>query len=135
MRLVLGLVLAIWLGAAFSPALAQGSLDTDALNEAGTAALSSGDVVTAAQIFQQLTDADDPNGMTNLGVLYYTGQGVRKDRALAFSLHKRSADHPAMVQPQASYHTGMAYLIGEVVPRNVESALRYLARGRDRARR
>lgn len=128
MQSVFGLVLAIWFGAALSPALAQDDLDTHALNEAGKAAWSSGDAVTAARIFQQLTDAGDPNGMSNLGVLYYTGQGVPKDPALAFWLHKRSADHPAMVRPQANYHTGMAYLVGEAVPRNVEIALRYLER-------
>ncbi|MEM5500347.1 tetratricopeptide repeat protein [Ahrensia kielensis] len=126
MRRALCLAFFIWLGASQAPA--QDNFDAHALNEAGKLALSSGDLATAARIFQQLTDADDPNGMNNLGLLYYTGQGVPKDPALAFSLYKRSADHPAMVKPQASYHTGMAYLIGEVVPRNVASALSYLER-------
>lgn len=128
MRLVFSLVFAIWLGATLSPALAQNDLDMHALNEVGKAALSSGDVVSAARIFQQLADAGDPNGMNNLGLLYYTGQGVPKDPALAFSLYKRSADHPAMVKPQASYHTGMAYLMGEVVPRDAAIAVSYLER-------
>jgi TPR repeat protein len=126
MRQILALIIALMLMPAALPALAQD--DAQALNEAGKAALTRGDVTTAARIFQQLTDADDPNGMNNLGLLYYTGQGVSQDRALAFTLYKRSADHPDMVKPQASYHTGIAYLLGDVVPRDASAAITYLTR-------
>lgn len=102
MRQTLVPLLALLLLAATPPVLAQGDLDAHGLNEAGKAAMAIGDMTTAVRIFQQLSDADDPNGMNNLGVFYDRGQGVPQDRKLAFSLYKRSADHPGMIKPQSS---------------------------------
>lgn len=86
MRRILALIIVLMLMSAALPAFARE--DAAGLNEAGKAAMTRGDVSTVARILQQLTDADDPIGMNNLGLLYYTAQGVRGGSATQSSCRR-----------------------------------------------
>jgi TPR repeat protein len=49
-------------------------------------------VETAAALYQQACELDDPNGCFNLGVLHQNGEGVARDMSMTMSLCRKACD-------------------------------------------
>lgn len=67
----------------------------------------------------------DEDCITNLGLRYFYGKGVRRDRQRALALYRRAA---AIGSAYASYNIGLHYEHGDVVPRNERTAARWMRR-------
>ena len=63
-----------------------------------------------------------------MGKMYYSGQGVKKDWAVAIDYYKKSADQGFS---KAQNNLGMMYLNGESVARNAELGFQWIAKAAD----
>jgi uncharacterized protein len=87
-----------------------------------TIALERGDYTTAMRIFRLLADRGNADAQNNLGVMYYTGQGVPQDKAAAMSWFRKAADQGHAV---AQNKLGIAYGSGDDVPQDYAEKLRW----------
>jgi uncharacterized protein len=67
----------------------------------------------------------DPDCITNLGVRYFYGNGVRRDRGRATALYRRAA---ALDEPSAAYNLGLQYQHGDGVRKNARLAVHWMRR-------
>ncbi|MDP5014028.1 MAG: sel1 repeat family protein [Opitutales bacterium] len=64
-------------------------------------------------------EAGDPNAQSNLGVMYYSGEGVPKDSAEALKWFRKAADQG---HAPAQLHLAHMYAKGEGVPKDEAEA-------------
>ncbi len=85
----------------------------------GVAAFLSGDFATALQEWQPLADQGDARAQSNLGWMYYIGEGVPQDYAEAMKWYRLAAD-----QGDAGARTvlGVMYKDGLGVPQDIVTA-------------
>ena len=84
-----------------------------------TAAYDRGDYATAYRLFRPLAEQGDVAAQTNLGILYYTGQGVTQDYAAAVSWYRKAAD---LADAQAQFNLGLMYAKGQGVTQDYVQA-------------
>jgi TPR repeat protein len=60
--------------------------------EDGAAAYKSGDYATAIRLWQPLADQGNADAQTQLGFMYWKGQGVSPDNSVAVSWYRKAAD-------------------------------------------
>ena len=77
-------------------------------------------------MFRRAAEAGDPAGMSFLGQLYMTGQGVPNDVAAGLELFRRAAD---LGHPEAQGVFGLSLMLGQGVAENVPEGLRYIRLG------
>ena len=91
----------------------------------GMRAFNSKDYVNAAKEFIPLTEPPENHHLAAnyLGLMYYVGIGVPKNHKKALILLEQSTD---IIKDQRSHHIlGVIYEKGEVVPRNVKTAIKW----------
>ena len=100
--------------------------DSDALNKLGEIFISGetqNDISAAIKLFEMAAQKKAPAGMTNLGLCYLYGRGVRKDSAKAFELFNESSLYG---DPYGAYMTGICYRDGIGTSRDVRTAIKHL---------
>ncbi|MGD9537662.1 MAG: peptidoglycan-binding protein [Alphaproteobacteria bacterium] len=90
-----------------------------------TAAYEAGDYETAFKLMQPHAERGEPSAQHNLGLMYYTGQGVAQDDAMAAHWYRRAAEQDYAV---AQYNLGLLYAKGQGVPQDYAEAYRWLDR-------
>ena len=85
----------------------------------GVAALRNHDYATAIKIFKTLAEQGDADAQSNLGVLYYKGQGVPKDYKEAARWFRKTAEQG---QADAQFNLGLMYYKGQGVPKDYVTA-------------
>jgi TPR repeat protein len=60
------------------------------------AAYDKGDYATALRLWQPLAEQGDVRAQTNLGLMFYTGQGVPQDLAVAVTWYRKAAEQGAV---------------------------------------
>src|SRR3954469_25466722 len=80
--------------------------------QAGMAAYADGDYKTSMQKWRPLADAGDPAAQTNVGFLYYQGQGVPQSYEEALKWYRMAA---LTGYPDAAFDLGVAYSEGKGV--------------------
>ena len=60
------------------------------------AAYDKGDYATALRLWRPLAEQGDVRAQTNLGLMFYTGQGVPQDRAVAVTWYRKAAEQGAV---------------------------------------
>ena len=78
-----------------------------------------GDITQSARLFRPLAEQGNAMAQYNLGVLYATGQGVKRDYREAAKWYRRAAAQGVV---HAQHKLGNLYLQGHGVPRNAELA-------------
>ena len=123
--LVLGVGLLIIL-ASPSASLAQSSLpaasaDSD-VSDAASKAFFAGDYVKAKQIWEKLAAENDPAAMTNLGIMYEKGLGVKRDMKAAEAQYLRAAN---LGYAQGQFDLGNLYYNGDGIEQDYKQAGRW----------
>ena len=80
---------------------------------------------TALSWFQRAAEQDHPLALFNLGVLYWKGELVGRDRSFAVALWRRAAEFDLA---EAQFNVAAAYLRGEGVGRDTRKARTWLVR-------
>ena len=109
-------------GAALSPNAAPSSSTPFAaaqLLDRGFSAYKSKDFAQAAELYQKACDGGERKGCTNLGLMYYNGQGKAKDLDRAAGLFKRACDAGGT---GGCLNLGLMYSRGESVPKDPQRA-------------
>ena len=81
------------------------------------------DFYKAAKYFKQAAEAGDGNGMNGLGMLYDLGQGVAKDKKLAFQWFKRAAKAGSAI---GMANVGYCYMRGDGTNKDNDKAEKWL---------
>jgi TPR repeat protein len=89
------------------------------LFEQGLAAYKSGNFSLAAELYLRACDRGHHQSCTDLGLMYYNGQGVTKDLNRAADLYKRACDAGGA---PACTNLGWMYARGEGVPKDTSRA-------------
>ncbi len=90
-----------------------------AKHDAAHEALEAGDYATALSILIPLAEFGSATAQFNLGVLYYTGNGVVKDRKEAFQWYIKAAKGGL---PHAQFNVSAMYYQGEGVAKSLKKA-------------
>jgi len=90
-----------------------------------TAAYEAGDYETAFRLMQPHAEQGEPSAQHNLGLMYYTGQGIAQDDAKAAYWYGRAAEQDYAI---AQYNLGLLYAKGQGVPQDYAEAYRWLDR-------
>lgn len=80
------------------------------------------DFPKALRLWRALADKGHINAQYNLGILYFQGAGVTKDRKKALELFQKSAKQGFS---DAQYHLGLMYLNGEGVTQSDKEAVKW----------
>ena len=115
-RLLGGMAVAVLVFAAAPPARGAPLVE-------GNAAFERGDFQTAYRVWQPLAEAGDARAQFNLGLLYDTGRGVRRDIDQAVFWLERAAQQGLS---EARHNLGLIYLSAERGPLDYAKALGYL---------
>lgn len=83
------------------------------------------DSIKAVEWFKKAADQDHPQGIYELAVAYYTGEGVEEDEELAVHLFRRAGEKNV---PAAAYMLGDCLLDGVGVAMDRAQALEWLVR-------
>jgi uncharacterized protein len=113
-------LIAVWSVAAFLSTTATATPLED-----GYAAYRAMDFGKAAEIWQPLAEAGDPNAQYLLGNLYADGKGVARDDAAAFKWFRLAADQG---NAAAQYNVAVSYAAGVGVPKSDVEAARWFRR-------
>jgi len=81
---------------------------------------------------QTLAEKGDRDAQFNLGVIYYSGQGVAIDYALALQWFKKAAFQGHSL---AQYNVGYMYEKGEGTPQDYEESVKYYRQSAERGNR
>ncbi len=111
-RILSGLILVLTIAV---PARAQ---DISAGNEA----YKRGDYDAALKILWPLAAKGDAEAQNNLGLMYYRGNGIIKDRAEAAAWFRMAAEQG---HARAQYNLGLSYHKGDGVPKDLAAALKW----------
>jgi len=84
------------------------------------AAYVNADYEKAYQLWRPLAEEGDGSAMFDLGILYWDGKGIPRNRSLAVDWWKKSAEENVAA---AQYNLGLAYYLGAEIDQDVESAL------------
>ena len=95
-----------------------------------TAAYDRGDYATAYRLFRPLAEQGYVAAQTNLGILYYTGQGVTQDYAAAVSWYRKAADQG---NAGAQFSLGYMYANGQGVTQDYAAAVSWYRKAADLA--
>lgn len=117
MRHSLSILILLATALAFAPAKAD--------LPAGLKAYKAGDFKTALREFRKAADAGNRNAQFNLGVMYLTGKGVKKNMAQAVKWHRAAADKEL---PQAQHGLAVMYLRGDGVTQDFSEAAKWFRR-------
>ena len=82
----------------------------------------------AAKWLKKAAGLGDPNAQYNLGVCYYSGQGVPQDFEEAAKWFRMAADQEF---PAAQYNLGLCYATGKGVKKNRTEAVKWFRRAAD----
>jgi TPR repeat protein len=106
------------------PVLAQTTAPTAPLDESDLAsrAFFAGDYATAKRLWDKLAMENDPAAMTNLGIMYEKGLGVKQDVKAAETLYLRAAN---LGYAQAQFDLGNLYYNGNGIDRDYKQAGRW----------
>jgi TPR repeat protein/serine/threonine protein kinase len=94
-----------------------------ALQKAGGA-----DTAEAVRWYRKAADAGSALAMSNLGVMYNSGNGVQQDQAEAFRWFRKAADAEF---PPAMHNLGAAYELGSGIAKNEAEGARWLRKAAD----
>ena len=129
MARILAVILALAVCVPLVGARAEGEKFRD-----GLSAYNAGDFERAAQIWAPLAAEGDANSQSGLGLLYYSGFGVRRDFDLARNLFLKAAEHGVV---QAQMFLSYIYYFGHGVRRDYKLAYMWsdnaVAEGYDQA--
>jgi uncharacterized protein YgiM (DUF1202 family) len=84
------------------------------------AAYADADYEKAYQLWRSLAENGDAGAMFDLGVLYWEGQGIPRNRSLAIEWWQRAAKQEVTA---AQYNLSLAHYLGEEVTQNTHKAL------------
>jgi TPR repeat protein len=112
----ISLVLAV----AFTSMSVHGALAQDF--DKGLAAAQSGDFATALKEWRPLAEQGDADAQSNLGVMYYNGNGVPQDYAQAVKWYRKAAEQG---HADAQSNLGVMYDKGEGVPQDYAQAVKW----------
>jgi TPR repeat protein len=101
------------------------SVSSWAGNDEALAAFKMGDYANALREWQHMAEQGDAKAQTNLGVMYYNGDGVPKSYADALKWYTKAA---AQGYARAQTSLGWMYERGEGVPRSYEEARKWYAK-------
>ncbi len=87
----------------------------------GVAAYHRGDYATALREFRPLAEQGDAAAQSNLGNMYYKGQGVPQDYDEAVRWYTKAAEQGLAA---AQHNLGLTYERGEGVPQDYAEAVR-----------
>lgn len=90
--------------------------------EDAVAAYNRRDYTTAFRLMKPLAEIGNGNAQTNIGFMYYSGQGVRKNYPEAVRWYRRSAEQGYAT---AQFNLGLMYANGQGVPQNYAEALNW----------
>jgi TPR repeat protein len=96
--------------------------------KSGLAAYDRADFPAALQEWLPVAERGDANAQFNVGLLYATGKGVKKDPRLAAEWYRKAADQGVGA---AQYNLGVMYANGEGLPRDVHEAVKWLQKAAD----
>ena len=126
---ICGIVLALMVSVQPLAALAEG-----ASFGAGLSAYNAGDYERAAELWAPLAAEGDANAQSGLGLLYYSGFGVRRDFDLARTLFVQAAERGVV---QSQMFLSLMYFRGDGVRRDYRLAYMWcdnaVAEGYDQA--
>jgi TPR repeat protein len=111
-----------WVVVAAAALLASCGPATEEEFQAGLDAYARGDFQAAIDKWRPLADEGHAAAQSNLGVIYYQGQGVPADPAEGVKWYKLAA---AQKYPDALYNLGVAHAEGKGVEKNGREALRW----------
>lgn len=97
------------------PAASSDSAESDA----ATKAFFAGDYVGAKKIWDKLAADNDPAAMTNLGIMYEKGLGVKRDAKAAESYYLKAAN---LGYAQAQFDLGNFYYNGDGIKQDFKQA-------------
>jgi TPR repeat protein len=91
----------------------------------GQAAYDRGDYVTAYEEFKALAEQGHPKAQFNLGLMYYSGQGVPQNNAEALKWFHKAAEQE---HAGAQYNLGLMYYSGQGVDQDYAEAVKWFRR-------
>ncbi len=97
-------------------------------SDAAYAAYQEGYYATAMRLARPLATEGDARAQLTLGLLYYHGNGSRRDPNEALKWFRRAADQDDAV---AQFQLGVLYSKGESVPQDPDEALKWFRRAAD----
>lgn len=95
--------------------------------ERAAAAHRQGDYQTAVKLWQPLAEKGQVDAQYNLGVMYYSGDGVKQDYAAAAKWFRMAAEQG---DKQAQFYLGSMYLNGEGVKQSESEAQKWYTMNR-----
>jgi formylglycine-generating enzyme required for sulfatase activity/peptidoglycan hydrolase-like protein with peptidoglycan-binding domain len=90
--------------------------------QAGYDAYQRGDYATALRKLKPLAEQGDAKAQSNLGTMYYKGQGIRQDYAEAVNWYRKAADQE---YAKAQHNLGVVYAEGQGVPQDYAKAVNW----------
>jgi uncharacterized protein len=90
--------------------------------EDAVAAYKRRDYTTAFRLMKPLADKGNANAQTNLGFMYFSGQGIPKNYAEAVKWYRRSAEQG---HATAQFNLGLMYANGQGVPQDYAEAMKW----------
>jgi len=90
----------------------------DLLKE-GTNAYNQGNYQKAAKLFKKAANQGNTEAQTDLGSMYYEGEGVRQDYKESAKWFKKAANQG---DAQAQFSLGVMYLNGQIIRQNLSLA-------------
>jgi len=93
--------------------------------EDAVAAYKRKDYTTAFRLMKQLAENGDGNAQTNLGFMYFSGQGVSKSYAESVKWYRRAAEKG---HATAQFNLGLMYANGQGVPQDYTESLKWYRR-------
>jgi TPR repeat protein len=100
------------------PTASADSAESDAASKAFFA----GDYAKAKQIWEKLATENDPAAMTNLGIMYEKGLGVKRDMKAAEAIYLRAAN---LGYAQGQFDLGNLYYNGDGIKQDYKQAGRW----------
>lgn len=85
----------------------------------------SGDYALAARLLRPFAEKEDARAQSNLGQLYYRGQGVLQDYQEAMKWFRKAAKQG---DEEAQFNLGGMYALGKGVPQDAQEAARWYRR-------
>jgi TPR repeat protein len=96
--------------------------------KSGLAAYDRGDFPMALQEWLPMAQRGDANAEFNVGLLYATGKGVKRDLGQAADWYRKAAEQGVGA---AEFNLGVMYANGDAVPRDVHQAVKWLQKASD----
>jgi hypothetical protein len=97
------------------------STDSDQ-SAAASKAFFAGDYATAKKLWEQLAAQNDPAALTNLGIMYEKGLGVKRDMQAAEAMYLRAAN---LGYQQGQFDLGNLYYNGDGIKQDYKQAGRW----------